>query len=142
MVVMPDIEAGRRIAEEAMVDRCRILRDPAGHRDDVLDRTTGRLTPPAGDESTVYEGICGPTVETPLDARREEGGRTAHYRAWRTRIPMSAPLPHRNDVVVILECERDPTLVDRRLVIVDVNQSSIGVTRRLALEDETAPTVE
>ena len=142
MVVLPDIEAGRRIAEEAMVDRCRILRDPAGPRDDVLNRTTGRIEPPAGDESTIYEGICGPTVETPLDARREEGGRTAHYRAWRTRIPMSAPLPKRNDIVLILECEGDPTLVDRRLVIVDVNQSSVGVTRRLAMEDEKAATVE
>jgi hypothetical protein len=142
VVVLPDIEAGRLIAEQAMVDQCRILRDSAGPRDDVLNRTTGRIAPPAGDETTVYEGICGPTVETPLDARREEGGRTAHYRAWRTRIPMSAPLPVRNDVVLILECERDPTLVGRRLRITDVNQSSIGVTRRLALEDETAPTVE
>jgi hypothetical protein len=142
VVVLPDIEAGRRIAEEAMVDRCRILRDPSGHRDDVLDRTTGRLTPPAGDEATVYEGPCGPTVETPLDARRDEGGRTAHYRAWRTRIPMSAPLPERNDVVVLVACERDPSLVGHRLRITDVNQSSIGVTRRLALEDDTAATVE
>jgi hypothetical protein len=141
MGVLP-LDYGRRIAEDAMSDRCRIVSDRQAQRDDTLDRTTGRLTPPAGDETTVYEGICGPTVETPLDARREEGGRTAHYRAWRTRIPMSAPLPDRNDVVLILACESDPTLVGRRLRITDVNQSSIGVTRRLALEDETAPTVE
>ena len=140
MAVLP-LDYGRRIAEEAMVDRCRILRDTPGTRDDVLDRATGRLTPPAGDEDLIYEGPCGPTVETPLDARREEGGRTAHYRAWRTRVPMDAPLPARNDIVVILFCKDDPTLNGRRLQITDVNQSSVGVTRRLALEDEHGATV-
>lgn len=140
-MLLPDLEYGRRIAEEAMIDRCRILRDPAGPRDDVLDRSTGRLVPAAGDEQTVYEGICGPTTETALDARREEGGRTAHYRAWRTRVPMGAPLPAEGDVVVMLLCRSDATLTGRRFRVIDVNQSSVGVTRRLALEDEHGATV-
>lgn len=123
-----------------MTDRCRVVRDTPGPRDDVLDRTTGRLVPPAGDEVTIYEGPSGPLVETAVDARRAEGGRTVHYRAWRTRIPMEAPLPVEGDIVIMLVSRADSTLNGRRFRIVDVNQSSVGVTRRLALEDDQGAT--
>ena len=139
-MVLPDIAAGRSVAEEAMADRCRILRDQAGHLDDVLNRTTGKLERPAGDETTVYEGKCGPTRETAVDARRAEGGRTAHYRAWRTRIPMDAPMPREGDRVVVLVCRGDANLIGRRFKVVDVTMGTVGVTRILGLEDEMAAT--
>lgn len=139
MTALP-LDYGRQVAEGAMKDLCRIVRDTPGPLDDTLDRATGRLVPATGDEIAIYEGKCGPTVETALDARREEGGRTAHYRAWRTRIPMSGPLVASGDVVIILLASDDPTLNGRRFRIVDVNQSSVGVTRRLALEDEQGAT--
>ncbi|MCA1571928.1 MAG: DUF6093 family protein [Chloroflexi bacterium] len=140
MTTLPDIEFGRQVAEEAMEDRCRILRDVPGPRDDTLDPVTGRLVRPSGDEATVYEGRFLVT-ETAFDRRSAEGGRTAHYRAWRARIPVSAPLPARNDVLLVLTCRRDSTLIGRRLRVTDVNQSSVGVTRRLLLEDEKPATV-
>jgi hypothetical protein len=138
-MMLPDVEFGRHVAEEAMADLCRILRDPPGALDDVLDRTTGRLTRPAGDEVIVYEGPCLIT-ETALDARRAEGGRTAHYRAWRMRVPMAAPLAQEGDRVLMLVCRRDSALVGRRFRVGDVNMSSVGVTRRLMLEDEQGAT--
>lgn len=129
-----DLSAARSTAEGMLVDRCRILRDPQGKRDDVLDRATLQLSRPSGDETVVYEGPCLVSERRLRAGQEEEGGGPVRRQNWQVRIPLSAPETRIRDIVLMLASRR-PELVGRRFRIGEINRNTLATTRRHFAED-------
>jgi hypothetical protein len=129
-----DLSSARAKAEDALVDRCRILRDPQGQRDDVYDRSTNKLTRPPGDEAVVFEGPC-LVSQRQYREREMEGAQQVRRQVWQVRIPLSSPEIRKRDVVLMLRSAR-PDLVGRRFRVLEVNRNSLATTKRIYAEDE------
>jgi hypothetical protein len=141
MVLLPDIAAGRAIAEAAMVDTCVVYRDPEGSADDTFNATTGALTPPVGDQTTVYTGPCLLRTENIQARSGDEGGATVSRKLQGARVPVSAPPFLFGDLLVVTAAANDPQLVDRRARVLDVDVNSFAVTRKVSLEDQSGAVV-
>lgn len=130
-----DLASARRIAEEALVDLGRLLRDPEGTRDQILDRSTNRLTAPVDDELEVYEGP-GLLSQRRQDRRDQEGEGTAYRRVFQLRIPIDAPKIRPRDIWLVLRSPRRH-LVGRRFRVYDIGLNSVSTTQLVLVEDET-----
>lgn len=141
MVLLPDVQGARAVAEAAMVDTCIVYRDPQGSADDTFDAATGLLTQAGGDQSTVYTGPCMLRTANIQGRRDDEGGATLARKLQSARVPVSAPVMLFGDILVVLTSTNDPQLVGRRARVLDVVVNTFAVTRRLQLEDQSGAIV-
>ena len=129
----------RRLIESRMFDACTITRDPQGTDDDTLDQTTGALTPPGSDVSTVYAGKC---VLYPYSERsgrvNPEGGRAYTEKVYTARIPWNSAQPKPGDVLTVTASANDAVLVGRPLRVMEVEISSVLTSRDLVVQDRSA----
>lgn len=133
-----DLSLARTIAEEHMIDRCQVIRDPEGTLDDDIDPVTREHVHNPGDETTIYEGPC-LAAKTDQQSRTAEGGQTMFRRQWRIRFPISVPRLLAGDIVVMVPSEdprSNPDLVDQRFKIVEVDDRSFRSSRMAWAEDE------
>ncbi len=137
-----DQTADRAAVEAEMLDSVIIERDAQGIGEDVLNQTTLELVPPTPDASTVYAGPCTLSPATSNTARTE-GQRQDTRQEWNCRIPLAAPLPQYGDraTITAVHTGGDATLVGARFMVNRVYSHTIGVSRRLTLQDEKAVTV-
>ncbi|HEX9991350.1 MAG TPA: DUF6093 family protein [Acidimicrobiales bacterium] len=143
---MTDLADLRALVEAEMLDACTITRDREGVGDDVRNEETGALEPPAPDTTTVYTGPClfVAASRTRQSRDEEQGGAAVYPVEYDCRIPLSAPVVERGDVVTVTAVgpDGDESLIDRPLVVVGVERVSKTVARRLSLyEAERGPRV-
>ncbi len=141
MVLLPDVAAGRAIAEAAMVDTCVVYRDAGGSADDTFNAATGALTPPVGDQTIVYEGPCMLRTEQVQARHAGEGGATVSRKLQSARVPVDAAAMVYGDILEVLTAENDPQLVGRRARVIDSDVHTFAITRRLQLEDHSGAVV-
>ncbi len=141
MVLLPDVAAGRAIAEAAMVDTCVVYRDAGGSADDTFNSTTGALTPPVGDQTIVYEGPCMLRTENVQARSTGEGGATVSRKLQGARLPVSAAPVIFGDILEVLTAENDPQLVGRRARVIDSEVNTFAITRKVQLEDHSGAVV-
>lgn len=141
MPLLPNVGAARTIAEAAMVDTCIVYRDTEASADDTLDVTTGELTQPAGDTSTIYTGPCLLRTEHIQQRSDEEGGSYVARKLQAARVPVSAPPMVFGDLLVVTSAANDPQLVGRRGRVLDVEVNTFAVTRKVQLEDQSGAVV-
>ena len=141
MVLLPNVAAGRAIAEAAMVDTCVIYRDTAGSADDTFNATTGALTPPVNDQTIVYEGQCMLRTEHVQARQGGEGGATVSRKLQGARLPVDAAPVIFGDILEVLTAENDPQLVGRRARVIDSEVNTFAVTRKVQLEDHSGAVV-
>ena len=130
----------RRLIESRMFDTCTITRDTQGTDDDTLDQTTGVLTQPGGDRSTVYTGKC---VVYPYSQRRgqvdTEGARIYAEKMYAARIPWNSPEPKIGDVFTVTASREDSVLVNRPLRVIEMDMSSFLTSRDMVVQDRATP---
>lgn len=122
------LDAAQRYAESNMTATVRVSR----LADPTLNVTTGVLTAdPAGD--TVYEGAGRVwTVAGPLTMGI--GDELSTFSSTFVSIPMSADLPHVDDLVEIT-AHSDPTMVGRAYRVMDVEAGSqIPAARKMQVQ--------
>lgn len=122
------LDAAQRYAESNMTATVRVSR----LADPTLNVTTGILTAdPAGD--TVYEGAGRVwTVAGPLTMGI--GDELSTFSSTFVSIPMSADLPHVDDLVEIT-AHSDPTMVGRAYRVMDVEAGSqIPAARKMQVQ--------
>lgn len=130
----------RRLVESRMYETGSLVRDSQGTDDDTLDQTTGALTPPGGDQTTVYTGKA---VIYPYSQRSGrvtyEGGRALTEKTYTLRIPWDAPEPEIGDVWTTSTSANDSSLVGRPLRVLEVDRSSFLTSRDMVVEDRATP---
>lgn len=122
-----------------MVDECTIIEDPAGADDDSLDQTTGLLTPPGGDTTTVYSGKVLIYNSDRIGNQTTEGGRGFVERIYTARIPWDSPIPHVGAVLTVTSAAHDQRLVGRPLRVEEVLSRSALTSRDMVVEDRSTP---
>lgn len=130
--------AGRKMAEEAMIDTCRVsyLGTP------VLDEDTGQVTPA---ETVRFTSRCKLSVGSlgsliPTSRERRAGGREVTELRLILYLPMDAPPVHPNDIVEIIEIgdPSDPSLLGRRVRVVAPVGQTFSTQRRFSVEEVLA----
>lgn len=132
-----DLSPLEDFAESLMVQTCTITRDTLGADDDILDETTGILTPVA-DQDPVYFGPCYVLfVNTLRQAGAEvEGGRQVAPSRYRVDIPLAAaPVPQLGDIVTIVSTDSDAALVGKQFKVETVSAGTLAVRRQLLCVD-------
>lgn len=133
---MVDLAVARSAAQWLMTSTCRLERDDEGVRDDLLDPVTLKLSRPPGEPTTLYEGAC---MIRRLSERMDVGGRNGENEAggedrerpgYSVNLPHDAPVPQRDDVVVVTACE-DPALVGQKLRVEEVRRTQWLVMRNV-----------
>lgn len=114
-----------------MTDQCRIVRDPGGTDDWVLDEVTLALTKEAADDLVVYRGQC------LVSAKKRQGksdddsagfqGSDDQYAVY---VPHNAPAILPGDLVVV-DRSADPSLKSETLTVQSVVRQTILVWREL-----------
>ncbi len=141
MTVPFSITDARRVTESVMTDTCLITRDAEGPDDDTLNTSTGVLTPPAGEPTTIYNGKCwvrpGGLSRSLAERNRAEGGAYYTAQTFDAAIPVSAPVPKPGDEFTLTVASTDPTLVGRVFWVRAVDSTTFAVDRRLRLELRT-----
>jgi hypothetical protein len=134
--VIADFAAGRRAAESAFIDTCRITRDPQAVGDDYRDYGTGEMVEGADDASAVYEGPC--MFRPAADRRGEEdrSGASMYEQHYRVRLPMSSPEIKIGDVLSLTVCTMDPHMVGAPVVVTRVDGGTASITRILTCTAE------
>ena len=129
----------RLMIERRMMDTGTLTRDSQGADDDVLDQTTGVLTPPTSDSTTVYTGkaLIYPTGLT--QSLQPEGGRAYTEKTYTLRLPWDAAEPRVGDVWVTTTAQNDPHLDGRPLRVLQVDYSSLLTSRNMVVEDRATP---
>lgn len=130
------VAAARRRVEKAMTTHGVLYRDTGHAQDDVLDEETLLLARPAGDEDEVWEGDVAFMRATALRGDRREG--SVEVSSRRCLFPVAAPL-ERGLVFVVTASRHDPSLVDRRYRVREVEDSSQTVGRVAVLDNAVAP---
>jgi hypothetical protein len=131
---LPYLASAALHAERAiMVDTCSITRDVEGVLDDTLNLTTGTLTAPAPDASSVYTGACLVSPATTMEKTDESAGKIIPSRRYGVRIPTTAPTVRPGDLIEITERERDASLIGRVLRVESITRQSLAVTRQLVV---------
>ncbi|MEU3712216.1 DUF6093 family protein [Streptomyces catenulae] len=132
-----DVEGARRVVGRLLDDELEVWRDGAGRADDVLDESTGRLVPPAGDEVLVWAGLGAvmplgrPALTPPLAGATVAQPPTTDHQAV---LPIAAPPLRRDDVVRVAGSvrpggPRDAALVGRRFRVADETVGTFTVVR-------------
>lgn len=133
---MVDLSPARSAVALLMTSTCDIQRDAEGVQDDTLDPDTLELSRPPGEPSTLYSGPCMVRrVGERLDAARRDGendagGEDRERPGYEVGLPFDAPVPQRDDVVVITGCD-DGSLVGQRLRVEEVRRTQWLVRRML-----------
>lgn len=132
-----DVEGARRVVGRLLDDELEVWRDSAGRTDDALDENTGRLVPPAPDETLVWDGLGAvlplgrPALTPPLSGAVAVTPPTTDYQAV---LPADAPGLRPDDVIRVAGSvrsggPRDPLLLGRRFRVSDEVVGSYTVVR-------------
>lgn len=124
----PDLGTATEKIEELMDDACIVTFDAEGARDDVLNRVTAVLEPPAGDASVIYNkdtqgedgrsladaddlgGKCKikPASQSSIAQLVTEGGAQQIAEFYDVGLPIDSPLLPNGADLVIVSSRRDP----------------------------------
>lgn len=133
-----DLSYARTIAEQYMVDRCRVRRDPEGPLNDTLDPNTLEYAEDPG--TVLYEGRCLVSRPTRRDTRNSEGGQSVHRRGMKVRFPVSAPRFKLRDMVEIVaspDPQSNAQLVGQKFRVIEPDDRSLVASRIVLVEDDT-----
>lgn len=121
---------GRRMAESLMADECRIVH-PTGRM--IVDRTTGVAAP---ETTLVYEGRCkvqtaGGVASQVVSAAGDSTNVGGNVPVWALylHLPVTVETAVSGDIAVIMH-SRDPSLVGRRLRLVNLQSEKTWATAR------------
>jgi hypothetical protein len=127
--------AGRHLAEEGMIDTCRVY----GLGAPVLNTTTGEATPP---EIVRFTSPCKVSVGSlgsliPTSKELQAGGREVTQLRLILYLPMDAPEFLPNDVVEITAIGEgsDPSLLGRKMRVVAPVGQTFATQRRFSVEE-------
>jgi len=122
-----------------MDDTCLITRDSQGGEDDVLNQTTGAVTPPTADKSTVYSGRCYLSGYGAGYQAGPRGGGIERDAQYTLSLPLSCPDLREGDVAVMTSARRDRALVGIRFVVKNPVNSTFAVSRKAVLKRRGVP---
>lgn len=126
MIAGAALEAGRRLAEQLMVDEV------------TADRPTGAVDPISGQPLTepVYSGKA--KVQNPgqpFGNKFDVGGGTVDTQSIFVHIPVGAYEPRLGDVFTVTRATANPYLVGSQFVLRDLHHVSMSTAYRLRVED-------
>lgn len=124
--------AGQRLAEQLMVDTCRITRTTGTTAHDPV---TGRVVPAT---STIYEGRCQVRVPTSTPETPESAGRTATVQDAIVKVPLAVTGVEVGDTITVLTATHDPELPGRTYRVSGTHAKTYATARKLAVEETTA----
>lgn len=126
MIASAALEAGRRLAEQLMVDEVSVVR-PSG----AVDPITGQpVTEP------VYAGKA--KVQNPgqpFGNKFDVGGGTVDTQSIFVHIPVGAYEPRLGDVFTVTRATANPYLEGSQFVLRDLHHVSMSTAYRLRVED-------
>lgn len=125
----------RRVVEEiTMRDECEITTDPQGVGDDVWDPATGTYTPPAGDRTVLYTGICSIYPFSGVIQAGERGDEQIMETRYWVGIPMSeeveVPPEALIEITAVDPDQGDPMLVGEWFVVDEQELQTMASSRR------------
>lgn len=126
MIAGAALEAGRRLAEQLMVDTVEI------------GRPTGAVDPVTGESvrAQVYAGKA--KVQNPgqpFGTASDIGGGTVDTQSTFIHVPVAAYEPRVGDVFTVTTAVANPYLVGREYVLRDLHHVSLSTAYRLRVED-------
>lgn len=127
-----ELEQARALQEEAMDDACEVRGPGTGS---VFDPDTGQTTTNPG--PLRYAGCCRAQADAGSIAAREVlvAGDEVATHVYPVALPWHVTTVAKHDVVTIT-MSRDPRLVDRELIVGDIQGSSFATARRLLCTDD------
>lgn len=136
-MVALDLTTARAAVATILVDTCTVTLDAPGADDDTLDQTTGVLTPPDPDTTTLYTGACLVRPADNVPRVVSEGGVAITATLYEAVLPYSADVIPPGAVLTLTASSWDAALVDRSFRVRETVVSSVNLRRRLLLEART-----
>lgn len=133
---MVNFERPRIKIERFMLDQVVVTRDVSAVYDDVLNETTGVLTPPSPDSVSVYEGKA-LILSTGIGQAEGAEGRPVELqgiRAYRGIFPVAVTDLEVNDIVKVTLAYRDPLIDQKSFRITGVHTETVGILREVDME--------
>lgn len=130
-----NLDGARRSVDKLFLDRCVIVRDPEGARDDVYDEATMQMVPATDDSKRVYSGKCVfTTKDLQSNEAKEYAGQEATDATYRIALPWNVPDMAIGDVITCTASKYDKTLQGRKFRVTAVTRTSFLVRRQATVQ--------